>query len=117
MSHNVQNDSGVRLTINKFADMTDEEWARRSGRVKSDFTDTTFEEPLDDGWDWYHGLMVGPEDLEGPWADGWDWRDHGAVTDIKEQGDCGACWAHSAVGAIEGAHYIKHGTLYSLSEQ
>ena len=102
MSHNAQNDSGVRLTINKFADMTDEEWARRASRVKSDFNLSTFEQPLD---------------LEGPWVDGWDWRDHGAVTEIKEQGDCGACWAHSAVGAIEGAHYIKHGTLYSLSEQ
>ena len=50
-------------------------------------------------------------------AESVDWRDKGVVNEIKDQGQCGSCWAFSSVQAAESADAISTGTLQSFSEQ
>jgi C1A family cysteine protease len=50
-------------------------------------------------------------------ATGVNWITAGAVTPVKDQGQCGSCWTFSSTGALEGANQIATGELLSFSEQ
>ncbi|XP_052179452.1 zingipain-2-like [Diospyros lotus] len=92
-----------KLSANKYADMTDEEFIASYTGYKA----TTKEAIL--GSFSYGNLSDVPSTI--------DWREKGAVTTIKDQMQCGCCWAFSAVAALEGINQMKTGRLVSLSEQ
>ncbi|XP_027345625.1 zingipain-2-like [Abrus precatorius] len=93
--------NSYNLTDNKFADLTNEEFKSTYLGFKPRLLSHT-------GFKYHeHGDL--PESK--------DWRKEGAVTGIKDQGECGSCWAFSAVAAVEGINKIKLGKLVSLSEQ
>ncbi|KAL0011279.1 hypothetical protein SO802_006387 [Lithocarpus litseifolius] len=97
---------GERVGVNKFVDLTTEEFLASYTRYKistqrSSLNATRFR---------YEALS---EEVPATM----DWKEREAVTDVKQQGTRGACWAFSAVAAIEEIIQIKTGNLISLSEQ
>ena len=46
-----------------------------------------------------------------------DWVAKGAVTPVKDQAQCGSCWAFSTVAGMEGQLFVAEGKLLSMSEQ
>lgn len=109
--HNSQNFT-YSLASNAFADLTFDEFrnrhftgyrSRRTGLQGVNQENISNRELLN----------VDPDSL----PETFDWRDKGCVSDVKDQRKCGACWAFSAAGAVEGAHCAKYGELRNLSEQ
>jgi len=105
--HNLHADMGVHtfwLGMNKFADMTITEFAKKMNGYN------TTSVPRRQGARTFTRTLTDLPDTV-------DWRDKGYVTPVKDQGQCGSCWAFSATGALEGQHFGKTKQLVSLSEQ
>jgi len=103
--HNNDGHHTYKLGLNVFADMPFEEFhATHTGynKINRDYIRSK--------------NTVDLSHVKAP-LDAVDWRLENAVTPVKDQGQCGSCWAFSSTGSIEGAWAISKKSLVSLSEQ
>jgi len=104
-THNARKDVTYTLGHNQFSHLSYEEWRAEMhfGLLRPEPAAGEF-------------IHTAPADLSAVPAS-IDWTTKGAVTPVKDQGQCGSCWSFSATGALEGAYYNKYGNLQSFSEQ
>jgi len=106
LEHNSSNSTYTK-GLNEFSDMTPKEFGEWKGGCYNDMKQSQRMREM-------NGKVkeLGPATCTEV-----DWTTQGAVTPVKNQGQCGSCWAFSTTGAIEGRCQISKGKLISLSEQ
>jgi C1A family cysteine protease len=101
--HNSENHTWT-MGVNQFADLTSDEFKQQyAGCYHSRIG--TYLEPF--GYDLESSAL--PESV--------NWTDVGVVTPVKDQGQCGSCWAFSTTGSTESAWFLSKNESVSLSEQ
>ena len=101
--HNLDHTQNFTMGINQFTDLTPQEFKDQYvGGLKAEVGS--------------YGCKTFSSSASGA-PSSIDWRNKGAVTSVKDQGQCGSCWTFSATGAVEGAWAISTGKLVDLSEQ
>ncbi|KAL5263218.1 hypothetical protein ACHWQZ_G008561 [Mnemiopsis leidyi] len=106
---NARKDRTMTLGLNRFADLTNEEFRK--------YMTGSFEATASmKDWLKKQGTpYTAPDNFTASYSV--DWRSQGAVTPVKDQGQCGSCYSFSTTGSIEGQWFLKKGSLVSLSEQ
>jgi len=103
LAHNADFTQNFTMAVNQFTDLTAEEFKLKYiGGVKQQVGSYGCKSFIS-------SASGAPESI--------DWRTKGAVTSVKDQGQCGSCWTFSATGAVEGAWATSRGQLIDLSEQ
>ncbi|KAJ0836494.1 putative chymopapain protein [Helianthus annuus] len=98
--------SNYWLGLNEFADMSHQEFKDKFLGLKGELPERKDESAEEFS---YRDFVDLPKSV--------DWRKKGAVVPVKNQGQCGSCWAFSTVAAVEGINQIVTGNLTELSEQ
>lgn len=96
-----ENDDSAEYGINQFSDLTHEEFFNKYLRVIEDKAPTIKSESS--------VTYSIPTKV--------DWREKGVVTPIKNQKNCGACWAFASTQVIESHFAIKYNKLIELAPQ
>eukprot|EP00612_Vaucheria_litorea_P004134 CAMPEP_0171461018 /NCGR_PEP_ID=MMETSP0945-20130129/5645_1 /TAXON_ID=109269 /ORGANISM="Vaucheria litorea, Strain CCMP2940" /LENGTH=371 /DNA_ID=CAMNT_0011987303 /DNA_START=62 /DNA_END=1174 /DNA_ORIENTATION=- len=110
-SHNLKGASSYTLGLNKFSDISFEEFT------------SEFIGAVNAGQNCSATHLIGSNHNEMPHMkfneipNSIDWREMGVVSPVKDQGRCGSCWAFSTTGCLESHHTIKTGEKILLSEQ